>query len=472
MSKINYFLYLLILSFSAVSSFAQTENKDVFITASGSGKTLEDAKQAALRNTIEQAFGAFISSKTEMFNDKVVADQMASVSSGNIKSFEILNQDQLPDSNWGVTLKAVVSVDKLTSFVEAKGITIEIKGGMFALNIKQQILNEQGELNAIAEMVGLLHEPMQTSFDYVIKSSEPTSLDDENKNWEIPIVVTATSNKNFDFCTNYFIKTLKALSLTKSEVETYMTLNKKVYAVTIEFKENFDTIFLRKQNSVRYIENLFSNAEFYTRLFEVKSGMSESIGKGKIDLQNFQMEPYRYLKLNKNRDDSKSWTKSLPVSFPTSGSTVATFKWKEKLTLSQIEQLTGYTVKPRGIVSAYKNGGYVVYEKDGHGFVASLCDIYVDHNWSWTEAKNTCDEFVINSYNDWFLPSKDELLLIYTNLFKLGIGRLLESTYISSTDGINPEEVCIVLFYEDGNTRIVNKGSTSMYDNVRPIRKF
>lgn len=34
-------------------------------------------------------------------------------------------------------------------------------------------------------MVGLLDESMQISFDYVIKSSEPKSLDAESKNWEI-----------------------------------------------------------------------------------------------------------------------------------------------------------------------------------------------------------------------------------------------------------------------------------------------
>ena len=134
-----------------------------------------------------------------MFNDQVVADQMASVSSGNIKSYEVLYESQLPDGSWGVTLKTIVSVDKLTSFVEAKGIAIEINGGMFALNIKQQLLNEQGEIKAVSEMVGLLLDPMQISFDYVIKSSDPISLDAESKNWEIPLVVTATTNKNIDF---------------------------------------------------------------------------------------------------------------------------------------------------------------------------------------------------------------------------------------------------------------------------------
>jgi hypothetical protein len=134
------------------NTFAQEPSKDVTITASGSGKTIEEAKQSALRSATEQAFGAFISTKTEIFNDQVVADQMSSVSSGNIKSFEILNQDQLPDGRWGLTLKAIVSVDKLTSFVEAKGVTIEVKGGLFALNIKQQLLNELENLTSLLDI--------------------------------------------------------------------------------------------------------------------------------------------------------------------------------------------------------------------------------------------------------------------------------------------------------------------------------
>ena len=168
------------LIFSLNSAVGQDVDKTVVITVSGSGKTQDDAKQSAFRSAIEQAFGVFISSKTEIFNDRVVADQIASVANGNIQSFTILNESQLPDGSWGVTLKALVSVSKLTSFVEAKGIAIEIKGGIFALNIKQQLLNEQGEIKAVSEMVGLLHEPMQISFDYVIKSGDPKSLEAES----------------------------------------------------------------------------------------------------------------------------------------------------------------------------------------------------------------------------------------------------------------------------------------------------
>ena len=259
MNNITTIASLIFILLATTNAFSQTDDKDVSIIASGSGKTLEDAKQAALRSATEQAFGAFISSKTEMFNNQVVADQMASVSSGNIKSYEVLNESQLPDGSWGVTLKTIVSVDKLTSFVEAKGIAIEIKGGLFAVNIKQQLLNEQGEIKAVCEMVGLLHEPMQISFDYVIKSSDPKSLDEESKNWEIPLVVTATTNKNIDFCANYCIKTLAALSLSTEEVSSYKSLNKAVFPVVINYNGVVNTFYLRKRISINALNTIKRN---------------------------------------------------------------------------------------------------------------------------------------------------------------------------------------------------------------------
>jgi hypothetical protein len=393
-----------------VMLFAQSENKDVTIVASGSGGTLEDAKQAALRSATEQAFGAFISSKTEMFNDVVVADQMASVSSGNIKSFEVLNQDQLPDGRWGVTLKAIVSVDKLTSFVQAKGISIEIKGGMFALNIKQQLLNEQGEIKAVAEMIGLLHEPMQIAFDYVIKSGDPKSVDAESKNWEIPLTVTATCNKNMDFCANYFIKTLTALSLTAAEVETYKSLNKQVFPVNVSYAGKAMVFNLRKQTSISAIISLVSNWEFYTRLFAVQSGMDETTGNGKGQLHEFR-----------NRG----------ISFLSAGQTAGTFTWNDQRTLIQIEQMTGYSVKPRGVQSKFKHGGYVVQESNGHGFVAAVCDI---GTLNWEAAKTACEELVMNGYSDWVLPDKDQLGLIYKGLYQRGIGGFARSLYWSSSE--------------------------------------
>ena len=415
-------ILLVLFSFAIFSSAnAQDENKNVSITVSGSGKSLDDAKQSALRSAIEQAYGSFISIKTEIFNDQVVADQMSSVSSGNIQSYEMLNESQLPDGSWGVTLKALVSISKLTSFVEAKGIAIEIKGGMFALNIKQQLLNEQGEIKAVSEMVVLLHEPMQISFDYVIKSSEPKSLDAESKNWEIPLAVTATTNKNIDFCANYCIKTLAALSLSTEEVTSYKSLNKAVYPVKIIYNGVDKIFYLRKQSSINTLSTLTSQWEFYTRLFAVQSGMDESNGNGEGRLHSFSNSR------NYNNDVKT-------INFLTSGQQAATFSWQDERTLSQIEQMTGYKVKPRGVVSQFKHGGFVVYEKDGHGLVAAITDL---GEMDWSDAKTACYELILNGYSDWHLPTKDELNALYVNLKQRGVGGFASADYWSSSEDRN-----------------------------------
>lgn len=437
---------------------AQEENKTVSIMVSVSGKTLEEAKQAGLRSAIEQTFGTFISSKTEILNDQMVADQITSVSSGNIQSYEILNESQLPDSSWGVTLKALVSVSKLTSFVQAKGVAIEIKGSMFAINIKQQLLNEQGEIKAVCELIGLLHEPMQISFDYIIKSNDPISLDAESKNWEIPLFVNATTNKNIDFCANYCIKTLTALSLTAAEVENYKSLSKQVFPVIINYKGIVKKIYLRKQASINALNTFTSNWEFYTRCFKVQSGMDESVGLGVGEIFNFT-----FLK-NEFTDNSTNETK---INFLTTGQQVASFSWKDKRTLQQIEQMTGYNVKPTGVRSQFKHGGFVVYEKDGHGFVSNIIDLeQMDRD----SAEIACKKLIINSYNDWFLPSEFELNLIYEFLYKLKIGGFKASNYWSSSSSlIEGYNYAKYLSFKDG---IWGKTGRDYPCYIRAVREF
>jgi hypothetical protein len=402
-------IFTSLIVFAQQITFAQDADKTVSITVSGSGKTQEEAKQSALRSAIEQAFGAFISSKTEILNDQVVADQIASVANGNIQSFTILNESQLPDSSWGVTLKALVSVSKLTSFVEAKGIAIEIKGGMFALNIKQQLLNEQGEIKAVCEMVGLLHEPMQTYFDYVIKSSEPKSLDEESKNWKIPLTVTAITNKNIDFCANYLIKTLAALSLSAEEVATYKSLDKAVFTVEINYNDMDKTFYLRKQSSSEALITLISNWKFYTSLFIVTTQM----GVPKIDFNS------NIHKFGSRRDFNYDNVKNININFLTLGKKAASFVGEDILTLTQIEQMTGYEVKPQGVVSQFKHGGFIVFEENGHGLVSQITDCKNNVGISFNDANRICEDLVLNGYIDWRLPTKSELTLIHKNMYFL-----------------------------------------------------
>lgn len=392
--------------------YAQESDKVVSITVTGSGKTQDEAKQSALRSAIEQAFGAFISSKTEMLNDKVVTDQITSVANGNIQSFNVLNQIQLPDGAWGVTLKATVSVSKLTSFVQAKGISVEVKGGLFAVNIKQQLLNETSEVKAVCEMIGILHEPMQTALDYKINSGEPKALDADSKNWEIPISVEAKANKNMDFCANYLIKTLTSLSLTPDEVTNYKSLNKPVYKLVLNYGQTNNIVYLRRANSIDAINTLCELWGFYTKSFILDSGLDQAYGfnlarngvynyRSKDTYNKFNAKFYEFSM--KEIDAISNKYRTVQINLLKEGDFAALFNWNDKRTLTQIEKINEFKVKPAGVLSFFKDGGFKI-DVGNQSMILSLFDFGV------SSSIVTVNEIGLNGYQDWIVPTADMMI--------------------------------------------------------------
>jgi hypothetical protein len=418
-------LILLIGLFGSIDTIAQELDKTASITVSGSGKTQDEAKQTALRSAIEQAYGAFISSKIEILNDQIISEQITSVSSGNIQSYTLLNESQLPNGNWGITINVVVSISKLTSFVKSKGITIEIGGGLFALNIKQQKLNEDGEIKAITEMVGLIHENMQSAFDYEISSINPKSLD--NDQWEIPLVVKAKTNNNIDFCGNYCMNVLAALSLSSDEVANYKNLNKPIFQVTVDYSGRLkpETYYLRKKASFEALKSLGGNWEFYNNLFLIESNLNTSIKNLNIkELRKFYANDYDYphrlsvyermSEFSKNRwkkDYGENYfiaNEKSTLFFFTKNQVTSIFETSDTLTLKQIENLEKYSIKPKGIISKFKKGGYVIFEKDGHGLIMAITDLE-EERLDWVTADEKVKKIIINGTNNWRLPTIEEL---------------------------------------------------------------
>ena len=280
-------LFLLILIFISVSySYAQDAEKTVSLVVSGQGKTQDEAKQKALRSAIEQAFGTFISSKTEIFNDNLVKDEIVSVANGNIQNFNIISDVILPNKLYSITLRAVVSVTKLTSYVESKGVVSEFKGGLFASNILMQELNEKNEIAAIDNMVSVLKDISSNSFNYNIEVSEPTSTG--NDNWSIPISINVNYKEYFLNVPKIIFNTLANISLNNADLNNYIKLNKNVYPITISFENKAQIFYLRNQKSLelimKYILDLNEQITNFRVKNEIKNYTFNSINssKGKV----------------------------------------------------------------------------------------------------------------------------------------------------------------------------------------------
>ena len=226
-------------------------DKIVTLTVSGSGKTPDEAKTNALRSAIEQAFGTFISSKTEILNDAVVKDEIVSVANGNIQKYEVISELQLPDGGYTTSLKAMVSVSKLTSFVESKGVAVEFKGGLFAANILMQELYEKNEVIAIKNLLTTLEEISTKSFDYSISAGQAVSV--ENNKWSMPLTVDVKANKNFQNIPLLLEQTLAGLSLSPEEVNNYKKLNKPVFSIILATFDKNGVYNLRNEESVKNI---------------------------------------------------------------------------------------------------------------------------------------------------------------------------------------------------------------------------
>jgi hypothetical protein len=258
-------IFALIINLSAFSQ----DDKTVTLVVSGQGKTQDEAKQNALRSAIEQAFGTFISSKTEILNDSLVKDEIVSIANGNIQKFDIISEVQIPDGGYATTLKATVSVTKLTSFVESKGVEVEFKGSLFGANLRQQKLNEEAEYKAILNLCQTSNEILSKSLDYSLEVGDPIKAPKSN-DYQVLYTVKATPNNNFDQFVNNFHSNIKFISMPVAEQEDFKKLNKEIYILKVNYLENY---FFRNIKSTIALQNLFLKSNKFIHNFEIQTNL-------------------------------------------------------------------------------------------------------------------------------------------------------------------------------------------------------
>jgi hypothetical protein len=84
-------------------------------------------------------------------------------------------------------------------------------------------------------------------------------------------------------------------------------------------------------------------------------------------------------------------------------------------------------------------------------------------------AARLCDDLELGGYSDWYLPSRDELNLLYTNLSKNGLGGFDDPAPHWSSTEVDADSAYIQ-YLDDGSQTLSNKNNA--FYAVRAIRAF
>ena len=209
------------------STTSKNNGDEIILIVSGNGSTKEEATKSALRSAIEQAYGAFVSANTAILNDELVKDEIVTVASGNIKSYNELFCNTTSEGKTTVSLEAKVSISNLINYAKSKGSEAEFAGATFAMNLKMKELNKKNEEVALNNLLIQVKELFNNAFDYELSIGDPILSDhyeDRGKEiYELPLYVTATYNDNLKNALELIWNTLNSLSLNQNEVEEYKT---------------------------------------------------------------------------------------------------------------------------------------------------------------------------------------------------------------------------------------------------------
>ncbi|MFT4664161.1 MAG: hypothetical protein ACI8YQ_005192 [Polaribacter sp.] len=86
---------------------------------------------------------------------------------------------------------------------------------------------------------------------------------------------------------------------------------------------------------------------------------------------------------------------------------------------------------------------------------------------NWDEAVLACESYSGGGYTDWYLPSKEELNLMYTKLYKKELGGFGSDYYWTTTDAGNSSMSC-QRFDFDVHAGVLKRGHCL----VRAVRAF
>ena len=335
MRKLFISILMTIMSFSV---FAQGID-DVTLVVNGMAATKEEATNIALRSAIEQAFGVFVSANTSIVNDELVKDEIATVASGNVKSYKEIESVILPNNMCAITLEAVVSTQKLVAYAKSKGSSCEFAGATLMANRKLLLLNKTNTEKVFENLLLQLEEIAPFIFDYKLLLNEP-ALNSDKRNFLFPIALEISSNENTEGFVDLLCSTLTAVSLDEDEKRNAESLlGEKMFALELRsnklyFHVPFDLI-RYEQIIDAAMNNVFVESNLGNQYhLPVGFWANSEIGVKYIWREDGNYEDKTIVKV-------PDFNKSQPLVIATSNLGIIS------VPINDVDMLTGFTVVPK-----------------------------------------------------------------------------------------------------------------------------
>lgn len=216
MKRIITFLFTFVYALNLLSA----PKDQVSLVVMGQGSTHDAAVTSALRSAIEQSFGAFISSQTRIQNDVLVSDEIVAISSGNIKKYTILSEIH-ESSSYSVTVNAIVSLSKLSSFMSKNGNTCTFDGDALANNIKMMKFREENTTKCLDNLCSLLEIVYKDAFIFDVNKVENPIFCEAHSCYFFPVTISCISNNVSSDVKNMVITSMKGIALSEAEISDY-----------------------------------------------------------------------------------------------------------------------------------------------------------------------------------------------------------------------------------------------------------
>ena len=226
------------------------------IRATGIGLTVEEAKENAFRQAIENRVGVLVLAEREIQSYRVLRNEILSYSAGYVDDYTIVSQEQV-GKKWAVTADVWVSSSKLTSrIISSDAANGKIDGKRVSDSLNSFVKQKKKEDMLVAKILSGFPENA-----LIVKLKDTELKFDEDRNARVKVNFETSWNQGYLDSLQEILTLLNANVETQKSIGSVIVTQKSTKAVPIQSKrfeisdkrvfEKFSARFVDRQVAVR-----------------------------------------------------------------------------------------------------------------------------------------------------------------------------------------------------------------------------